>query len=219
LSNPAIVVALLFGIAVWFAVASRLTAKPWENRGEEGDVGAIRLSPARIGLWVFMAVVTSLFSLFLTAYSMRMHHSVGWCHLTLPRIVWLNTVLLAGASVAIQLASSAVANGRRNFAQAALLVAGVLSIGFLAGQVAAWQAIGPGLYFVQGSPAIAFFYVLTIVHGLHLLGGLYVLGRAAHRFAGGAQLIDLYQSVSLCATYWHFLLLVWLAVFGMLLLA
>ena len=41
----------------------------------------------------------------------------------------------------------------------------------------------------------------------------------AHRFAGGAQLIELYQSVSLCATYWHFLLLVWLAVFGMLLLA
>ena len=51
---------------------------------------------------------------------------------------------------------------------------------FLAGQVAAWQAVGPSLYFVQGSPAIAFFYVLTIVHGLHLVGGLYVLGRAAH---------------------------------------
>jgi cytochrome c oxidase subunit 3 len=144
---------------------------------------------------------------------------LGRCHLTLPRFACLNPVLLAGASVAIHLASSAVANGRRNFAQAALLVAGVLSIGFLAGQVAAWQAIGPGLYFVQGSPAIAFFYVLTIVHGLHLLGGLYVLGRAAHRFAGGAQLIDLYPSVPLCATYWHFLLLVWLAVFGMLLLA
>jgi cytochrome c oxidase subunit 3 len=219
LSNVAIVVALLVGIAVWFAVASRLTAKPWENRGEEGDVGAIRFSPARIGLWVFMAVVTSLFALFLTAYSMRMHHGVGWCHLTLPRIVWLNTVVLAGASIAIQLASSAVANGRRAFAQAALLVAGALSIGFLAGQVAAWQAIGPDLYYVQGSPAIAFFYVLTVVHGLHLVGGLYVLGRAAHRFAGGTQLIDLRQSVSLCATYWHFLLLVWLAVFGMLLLA
>ena len=85
--------------------------------------------------------------------------------------------------------------------------------------VAAWQAIGPDLYYVQGSPAIAFFYVLTVVHGLHLVGGLYVLGRAAHRFAGGTQLIDLRQSLSLCATYWHFLLLVWLAVFGMLLLA
>jgi cytochrome c oxidase subunit 3 len=217
LSSTAIVVALLVGIAVWFAVASRLTAKPWENRGEEGDVGAIRFSPARIGLWVFMAVVTSLFSLFLTAYSMRMHHSVGWCHLTLPRIVWLNTVVLAGASIAMQVASSAVAHGRRPFARTALVAAGVLSIGFLAGQVAAWQAIGPTLYYVQGSPAIAFFYMLTIVHGLHLLGGLYVLGRATRRFAGGAELVDLRQSFSLCATYWHFLLLVWLAVFGVLL--
>jgi cytochrome c oxidase subunit 3 len=217
LSNTAIVVALLVGVAVWFAVASRLTAKPWENREQKGDVGAIGLSPARIGLWIFMAVVTSLFALFLSAYSMRMHHGVGWCHLTVPRIVWLNTVVLAGASIAMQLASSAVAHGRRPFALTALVAAGVLSIGFLAGQVAAWQAIGPTLYYVQGSPAIAFFYVLTIVHGLHLLGGLYVLGRAAHRFAGGAELIDLRQSVSLCATYWHFLLLVWLAVFGVLL--
>ena len=217
MSNTAIVVALLVGVAVWFAVASRLTAKPWENREQEGDVGAIGISPARIGLWVFMAVVTSLFALFLSAYSMRMHHGVGWCHLTVPRIVWLNTVVLAGASVAMQLASSAVAHGRRPFARMALAAAGVLSIGFLAGQVAAWQAIGPTLYYVQGSPAIAFFYVLTIVHGLHLLGGLYVLGRAAHRFAGGAELVDLRQSVSLCATYWHFLLLVWLAVFGVLL--
>ena len=217
MSNTAIVVALLVGVAVWFAVASRLTAKPWENREQKGDVGAIGLSPARIGLWIFMAVVTSLFALFLSAYSMRMHHGVGWCHLTVPRIVWLNTVVLAGASIAMQLASSAVAHGRRPFARTALVAAGVLSIGFLAGQVAAWQAIGPTLYYVQGSPAIAFFYVLTIVHGLHLIGGLYVLGRAAHRFAGGAELVDLRQSLSLCATYWHFLLLVWLAVFGVLL--
>ncbi len=217
MSNTAIFTALFVGVAVWFAVASRLTAKPWENRGEEGDVGAIRFSPARIGLWVFMAVVTSLFALFLTAYSMRMHHGVGWCHLTMPRIAWFNTLVLAGASVALQLASSGVASGRRRFAQVALLLAGVLSIGFLAGQVAAWQEIGPSLYYVQGSPAIAFFYVLTIVHGLHLAGGLYVLGRAAGRFAGGAELVDLRQSLSLCATYWHFLLIVWLAVFGVLL--
>jgi cytochrome c oxidase subunit 3 len=77
LGNTAIVVALLVGIAVWFAVASRLTAKPWDNRAQAGDVGVLRTSPQRIGLWVFMAVVTSLFTLFLTAYSIRMHHSVG----------------------------------------------------------------------------------------------------------------------------------------------
>jgi cytochrome c oxidase subunit 3 len=217
LSNTAIVIALFVGVAVWFAVASRLTAKPWENREQPGDVGAIHTSPARIGLWLFMAVVTSLFSLFLSAYSMRMHQSIGWCHLTIPSILWVNTLMLIAASVAMQLASSAVGRGQRQFAKVALIGAGVLSIGFLAGQMLAWQAVGPSLYFIQGSPAIAFFYVLTIAHGLHLVGGLYVLGRASLRFAGGAELIDLRQSLSLCAIYWHFLLLVWLAVFGVLL--
>lgn len=217
MSNTAIVVALLVGIAVWFAVASRLTAKPWQNRGEAGDIGALRFTPQRIGLWVFMAVVTSLFSLFLTAYSMRMHHSVGWCHLTIPNILWFNTGVLLAASLALQFASNAASDGRREFARAALVAAGALSIAFLAGQVLAWRAVGPSLYFVQGSPAVAFFYVLTIVHGLHLVGGLVVLGRASLRFAGGAELIDLRQSLSLCVTYWHFLLLVWLAVFGVLL--
>jgi len=59
--------------------------------------------------------------------------------------------------------------------------------------------------------------VLTTIHGLHLIGGLYVLGRAAMRFSGGAELIDLRQSLSLCAIYWHFLLIVWLVVFAVLL--
>ena len=217
MSNTAIVVALLVGVAVWFYVASRLTAKSWESGEHDGDVGAIRMPPARIGLLLFMAVVTSLFSLFLTAYSMRMHHGLGWCHLTIPNILWVNTGVLLLASIAMQLASHAVRRGQRQFAHVALIAGGVLTLGFLAGQVMAWQAVGPSLYFIQGSPAIAFFYVLTTVHGLHLIGGLWVLGRAALRFSAGAELLDLRQSLSLCAIYWHFLLLVWLAVFAVLL--
>jgi cytochrome c oxidase subunit III len=217
LSTTAVFIALAIGVAGWFALARRFTAKPWDNRDQRGDVGAIHAPPARIALFVFMAVATSLFTLFLSAYAMRMHQSVGWCHLTIPPIVYWNTLVLVAASLAMQIASSAVARGRRGAAQAAVAAAGVLSIAFLAGQVLAWQAVGPSLYFIQGSPAVAFFYVLTIVHGLHLAGGLFVLGRASLRFAGGAELIDLRQSFSLCAVYWHFLLLVWLAVFGALL--
>lgn len=217
MSNTAIVVALFIGVAAWFFVASRLTAKSWESGEQEGDVGAIRAPPERIGLLFFMAVVTSLFGLFLTAYSMRMHHGIGWCHLTIPNILWVNTGVLLLASVAMQLASHAAGRGQRQFARVALIAGGLLTVAFLAGQVMAWQAVGPSLYFIQGSPAIAFFYVLTTVHGLHLVGGLYVLGRAALRFSADVELIDLRQSLSLCAIYWHFLLLVWFVVFAVLL--
>jgi cytochrome c oxidase subunit 3 len=217
LSNYAIVIALLVGIVAWYLVARQLTAKSWQSGEQPGDVGALKSAPARIGLWVFMAVVTSLFGLFLSAYAMRMHHGVGWCHLTIPPILWINTLVLVAASVALQLSSRAVERGQRTMAQLALTAGGALSIAFLSGQVAGWQAVGPSLYFIQGSPAIAFFYVLTIAHGLHLIGGLYVLGRSAMRFAGGAELIDLRQSLQLCSIYWHFLLLVWLVVFAVLL--
>lgn len=216
MSNTAIFIALATGVVVWFVVASRLTAKPWAGE-TAGDVGAVRWPAARIGLWFFMAVVTSLFSLFLSAYSMRMHHGLGWCHLTIPNLLWYNTLVLLAASVAMQFASSLAGRGRRDASRNALVAGGLLTVAFLAGQVMAWQAVGPSLYFIQGSPAIAFFYVLTILHGLHLIGGLYVLVRTTTRFAAGAEIIDLRQSLSLCATYWHFLLLVWLAVFGVLL--
>lgn len=216
MSITTVFVALAAGIVGWLVLASRLTARSWAGE-TAGDVGALRWSSARIGLWAFMAVVTSLFSLFLSAYVMRMHHGLGWCHLTIPNLLWYNTLVLLGASVAMQLASSLASRGRRDASRAALVAGGVLTIAFLAGQVMAWKAVGPSLYFLQGSPAIAFFYVLTVVHGLHLIGGLYVLGRTTARFGAGAEIIDLRQSLSLCATYWHFLLLVWLAVFGVLL--
>jgi cytochrome c oxidase subunit 3 len=215
-STTVIFTALACGIIVWFLVVSRLTAKSWESQDEKGDVGAIRMAPQRIGLWIFMAVVTSLFSLFISAYAMRMH--VGaWCHITIPNILWVNSAVLVAASIAMQFARWAADRGSRDGARTAIVAAGVLSLAFLVGQFRAWQIVGPSVYFISGSPAIAFFYVLSAVHGLHLIGGMFVLGRTMSRFATGAELIDLRLSLQLCSVYWHFLLLVWLVVFGVLL--
>jgi heme/copper-type cytochrome/quinol oxidase subunit 3 len=84
LSNTAIFVALFVGVAAG-SPSRAADGEALGEREQKGDVGAITTSPARIGLWIFMAVVTSLFSLFLSAYSMRMHQSIGWCHLTIRR--------------------------------------------------------------------------------------------------------------------------------------
>lgn len=216
MSTTAIAIALVTGIVVWFLIASRLTARSWRQDAKQGDIGAIHAPPSRIGLWVFMAVATSLFSLFLTAYSMRMHHGIGWCHLTIPPILWVNTGVLLAASIVLQMARRAVERGNRASARNAVVAGIALSVAFLAGQIMAFDAVGPSLYFIQGSPAIAFFYVLTVLHGLHLLGGLYVLGRAGLRFQAGVEIVELRLSVQLCSVYWHFLLLVWLAVFAVL---
>ena len=213
MSPITVTIALLAGIIVWVLVARRLTARSWESGSEESDVAAVRMAPARLGLWVFLAVITSLFSLFLSAYSMRSHHG-DWSHLTLPDVLWVNTVLLVLGSVSMQIARNAVTRGLAQRLKLGLVAGGLFTIGFLAGQLIAWGQLRESGHFAQGSPANAFFYLLTAVHGLHLLGGLWVWGRTMTRLLRGVELVELRLSVELCTVYWHYLLLVWIALFA-----
>lgn len=215
-------VALLAGIVVWGLLARRLTAKPWETSGapEEIEAGAeVKLPPAKIGLLILLAVITSLFGLFISAYWMRMEHAHGdWSPLAVPRLLWLNTALLILSSAGMQWARAAANRGQADRVRVALIAGGVLAWAFLAGQLLAWRQLGASGHFMAGNPAIAFFYLLTAVHGLHLLGGLFVWGKTVVRMGrAGAELVDLRLSVELCTVYWHYLLWVWLVLFAVLL--
>jgi cytochrome c oxidase subunit 3 len=216
-SPVALFVGVLAGILVWIFVVRRLTAKSWQSAGTVDPVGVVTPITARLGLWMFLAVVTSFFGLFISAYSMRMHHG-DWTHVAEPDVLWINTAMLILSSVAVQTALVAIKHQQRNAAKVALIATGVFALAFLAGQLVAWQQLSASGQFIRGSPATAFFYVLTAVHGLHLLGGLWVWGRTTFRLAGrGAELIDVRLSVELCTVYWHYLLLVWFVLFGLLL--
>ena len=98
-----------------------------------------------------------------------------------------------------------------------LLAGGALAFAFLVGQVLVWRQLGSLGYFVDTNPSNSFFYLITGLHGLHLLGGLVAWFRASLRLWGGADVAKIRMSVDLCAVYWHFLLLVWLVMVGLLL--
>jgi cytochrome c oxidase subunit 3 len=219
---------LLAGVIVWTLLVRRLTSKSWERHPDAIDnMGAsvASMPPARIGLWIFLAVVTSLFGLFISAYFMRMGHGHGadhsmsdWSSITKPPILWLNTVLLIAGSIAMQAARRAVTWAQPSRAKFALTAGGLLTIVFLIGQLIAWQQLSSSGYFVTRNPAAAFFYVLTAVHGLHLVGGLVVWGKTLIRQSkADIELIDVRLSVELCTVYWHYLLLIWLVLFALLL--
>jgi cytochrome c oxidase subunit 3 len=215
-------VALLAGVVVWGLLARRLTAKPWETPGSPEDLeagSAVGLPPAKIGLWILLAVITSLFGLFISAYWMRMEHAHGdWSPLAVPRLLWLNTALLILSSAGMQRARGAARRAQAERVRVALIAGGVLALAFLAGQLVAWRQLTASGHFMANSPAIAFFYLLTGVHGLHLLGGLFVWGKTVVRMAQpGVELLDVGLSVELCTVYWHYLLLVWLVLFALLL--
>jgi cytochrome c oxidase subunit III len=103
------------------------------------------------------------------------------------------------------------------------LGAAALTLAFLAGQVLAWGRLSASGNYGPGNPAYAFFILLTALHGLHLVGGLFVLLRALRRVWHGVDKANVVArsgirlSVQLCTVYWHWLLLIWLGLFALLL--
>jgi cytochrome c oxidase subunit 3 len=172
---------------------------------------------AKVGLGVFLAVVSSLFALFASAYAMRMHMASDWRSLPIPWLLWPNTGVLFLSSAAMGWAQAAARRGRIEDLRTGLLIGGASAVLFLAGQVVACRQLAAAGFYMAANPANAFFYLLTALHGLHLLGGLVALGRTSARVWRGTDIGQITLSVDLCAMYWHFLLLVWLAVFALLL--
>jgi cytochrome c oxidase subunit III len=213
--------ALITGVVIWFILIRKLSARSWETAGAPAEAGE-KFPAARVGLWIFLAVITSLFGLFISAYYMRMGHGEGpandWDALSEPLVLWFNTLLLILASVAMQWARAHLARADLNRAREGTLLGGLLTLAFLGGQFYAWREIRMAEFFTLGSPAVAFFYLLTAVHGLHLLGGLYVWARTVLRMSrNGVEAVDVRMSIELTTVYWHYLLFVWLVLFALLL--
>ena len=200
-------------------IFQQLTAKPWAtDQGRVDDLYAGRASSGlakKLALRVFLAVVAVLFMLLVTAYGGRMAYE-DWRPAPQVSLLWANTFVLILSSVALQWALYSVRRGRMDAMRAGLLAGGAFTVVFLFGQVLAWRQLGAMVYFEVTNPAIAFFYLITGLHGMHLLGGLVAWGRTVARVWGDFDVAKVRQSVELCTVYWHFLLLVWLVLFGLL---
>jgi cytochrome c oxidase subunit 3 len=119
----------------------------------------------------------------------------------------------------MQVARAASRRGDVSRTRAGLIAGGVFAFAFLAGQWLAWRQLQSAGLYAATNPANAFFYVLTAVHGLHLVGGLAVWMRTLARTPRGPKMPDKWRlTVELCTVYWHYLLAVWLVLFGLLLL-
>jgi cytochrome c oxidase subunit 3 len=167
-------------------------------------VTLLRPSSARAAetlLAAFLATVTMLFAGFTSAYLIRRTGS-DWTRIELSPLVYVNTLLLCGASAALEL-------GRRRGSARWPRAAAVLGCLFLLGQVLAWRALSERGSSLWDRPQGAFFFLLSAVHGLHLAGGLVAL----------AVLLAKRAALGLVAVYWHFLALVWVYVLVLLRLA
>lgn len=215
MSVAALFLALAATVALCWLLRQGVLSRPWLEEGEAVFRPEHRASAATVGLGVFLAVVSALFALLASAYLTRMA-GTDWRPPPAPAILFVNTAILAASSGAMQIARGAAANGERERLETALAGAAVLAFLFLIGQLSAWTRLIDAGYLASTNPANAFFYLLTGLHGAHLIGGLAALLRTTSAVWRGADARAARASVDLCAIYWHFMLLVWLGIFALL---
>jgi cytochrome c oxidase subunit 3 len=194
------------------------------GRGPGGDGFSSQDSPERyrIGMWIALASILMLFTALTSAYIVRAGTGNDWRPIEMPRILWVSTTLILTSSLTISIARRALKGKDHPAYKRWLLVTVVLGLGFLCTQLLAWRQLVAQQVYVSTNPHSSFFYLLTAVHGVHLLGGIfgldYLLLRSWRKASNEKGEIKREAAVGAVALYWHFMDGLWIFLFLLLFL-
>ena len=194
----------------------------------------LRLRRARLGLLVGLVGIVMIFVSFTSAYVVRQGLPTldprtdtlvrDWFALPLPRLLFVNTLVLLVSSgtielarrqIARQAAGSRTALGNLGLASVRtwnapwLALTVVLGLSFLAGQWAAWRELAARGFYVSANPSSSFFYLLTGTHGVHLLGGVLALLVAVVAALLRRPIESRLVILDITGWYWHFMAVLW----------
>jgi cytochrome c oxidase subunit III len=193
------------------------------GNGWHGDHGDKRrkLSPAayRITMWVVVAAVVMMFAALSSAYIVL---SAGEqrVRVAMPRMFFLSTGLIVLSSISFESAKRSLKHGGATRYTRLIVLTLVIGLLFLAAQLMGWRELAAqGIYFAS-YPNSSFFYFLTGVHGVHLLGGILALLYLVVRTPRYDDWVISENSTTLTdvvSIYWHAMDGIWLWVFLLLL--
>ncbi len=162
------------------------------------------------GIWVGVFAITMGFAAFTSALFVR-EGTADWSHLALPGVLYLNTLVLLASSLTLERARKAleaVREGSAHKASAWVMITLLLGLAFCAGQLYAWQELRAEGVYLATNPNSSFFYLLTFLHALHLLVGVFVLVYLAGRLMVSHRMFRR-SSFNNTAVYWHFMGVLW----------
>jgi len=184
-----------------------------------GDSGSsFPISKGQLGLWILLIAILMMFAGLSSAYIV-LRGMPDWQSIQIPPVLWLNTAILLASSAAIEAARKSLAHRRVDVMKTWILLSAVFGFAFLAGQLYAWRQLVQAGVFLPSTLHSSFFYILTGLHGIHLLGGVSALGYVLIRAFRNQIIPGRDESLKLTATYWHFMDGLWVYLFILLVLA
>ncbi|HXE74487.1 MAG TPA: heme-copper oxidase subunit III [Candidatus Xenobia bacterium] len=199
---------------------------PPTRRGDSGWDGGEGFRHARArdpetyvtGIWVALASILMFFLALTSSFLVRKGLGQDWQPFEFPRALWVTTALLVVSSGTLERARRALTAGERAVFSRWWTLTTMLGVFFLAGQLVAWRSLWNAGVFLATNPSSSFFYLLTGTHGLHLLGGLIALSYVSTRSRRLEPWPAERPAVTATAIYWHFLGVLWVFLFLLLLL-
>lgn len=171
--------------------------------------------PVRTGVWVGLATVGMMFAAFTSAAVVRKGSADDWQHIVLPSILLFNTAVLVVSSFTLEIARRKVLAYAKGLNPSQIIplawLGGTLALGliFVVGQFVAWSQLKAQGVYLATSPTSSFFYVMTVVHAIHVAGGLGGLTRVILKTSG--HVFTLRRStLDGTAYYWHFMGALWI---------
>lgn len=202
--------------------------KPWEA-GSDAAAAAVATGPVssfdarKLMLHIFLVIVSMLFLLLFATFITHSQYpgfealaGEPWKPFASPSNLWFNTLWLTLSSVAMHWGLVKARRGVSGQALIALLLAVFFAVQFVLAQLWLWRELNGMGYTLASNPGSSYFYLMTTVHGLHLMGGLVVVLRATFLLWRGTAIERIQSSLKLCTIYWHYLLGLWLVLFFLL---
>jgi cytochrome c oxidase subunit III len=176
------------------------------------------MHPKKFALWLFIASVVMLFAAWTSAYIVK-RGDVEWAEVIMPNQFYINTAIIVLSSITMIWAT--IAAKKNNFEKVKLAIGftTVLGIAFLFGQIVAYQElIQLKEFFTGGNVSHSFIYVISGAHALHVIGGVVFLVLVFINALNNKIHSKNMTQIEMCATYWHFLGVLWVYLFVFLIL-
>jgi cytochrome c oxidase subunit 3 len=196
---------------------------PLDGRPDVSELDPDRSSaPAgasRLFTYFAMFWIVALFTTMALVLESRWVQSKDWFSIPLPRVLYANTLILLAGSVSIEFARRRLRRANPTRSARWIFVAAMLGAAFLGGQIFAWQEFALRGPHVASNPGSFFFYLMTGAHGILQLLGIAFLGFVANFIGRAGQSLRAQSTLGTVALYWHFVVGLWICLFGLLLIA
>ncbi len=177
----------------------------------------ISMHPKKFAMWLFIGSVAMLFAAFTSAYIVRQAEG-NWLYFDLPNLFYITSGVILVSSITLQWAYLEAKKDNLDRVKLLVGITSFLGVAFLVGQLMAWSQLVDRSVYLVGNPSGSFIYILTGLHGAHLISGivfLLIVLNSTFKFKIHSKNL---AQLEMCLTYWHFLGGLWLYLFVFLIL-